>query len=136
MQTLVDASVWIDYFTGVPSPATDYLDGLLGTAPLMVADLTIAEVLHGIPDERHRRLAEEALLKFWTVEIGGLRTALKSAVNFQTLRARGIPVRTTECLIATFCLENGFALLHSAPHYDPFERHLGLAVARPEAVGG
>lgn len=128
MQTLVDASVWIDYFTGVASPETDALDGMLGTSPIVVSDLTVAEVLHGLPDERHRRLAEEALLKFWLVEIGGLPLARQSSVNFHTLRARGIPVRTTECLIATFCIEKGFALLHSSPAFKPFER-LGLRVA-------
>lgn len=131
MQTLVDASVWIDYFTGAATPETDYLDSLLGKSPLAVADLTVAEVLHGIPDERHRRLAEEALLRFWTVEVRGLRLSLRSAVNYHTLRNRGLPVRTTECLLATYCLENNLALLHSSPGFEPFERHLGLKVSRP-----
>jgi predicted nucleic acid-binding protein len=55
----------------------------------------------------------------------------KSAVNFHTLRAWGIPVRTAECRIATFCLDQGYALLHSSPeHYGPFEKYLGLQVAR------
>jgi hypothetical protein len=131
LQTLVDASVWIDYFTGAATPEADHLHALLGKSPLAVADLTIAEVLHGIPDERHRRMAEEALLKFWLVEVRGLRLSLQSAVNYHTLRNRGIPVGTTECLIATYCLERGFALLHSSPGFEPFERHLGLKVSRP-----
>ena len=72
MQILVDSSVWIDYFRGVPTPQTDFLDGLLGRSPLVVSDVTLAEVLQGIPDELHRKQAEAALLKFWLVEIGGV----------------------------------------------------------------
>lgn len=133
MQTLVDSSVWIDYFRGVATPQTDHLDGLIGRSPLLVSDVTVAEVLQGIPDEMHRRQAEEALLKFWLVEIGGLPLHRRSALRYQTLRARGVPVQTTECLIATFCIENGFALLHSSPGFEPFERHFGLRVAHPSA---
>jgi predicted nucleic acid-binding protein len=133
LQTLVDSSVWIDYFQGVPTPQTDSLDRLIGRAPLVVSDVTVAEVLQGIPDEMHRKQAEEALLKFWLVEIGGLPLHRKSALRYQTLRARGVPVQTTECLIATFCIENGFSLLHSSPGFEPFERHFGLRVAHPSA---
>jgi hypothetical protein len=40
-------------------------------------------------------------------------------------------VRTAECRLATFCLDQGFALLHASPGYEPFEKYLGLTVARP-----
>ena len=131
MQVLVDSSVWIDYFTGAATPETDHLDSLLGRSPLVVADMVLTEVLHGLPDELHRQQAREALGRFWLVEMTGFDLAEKSAVHYHTLRARGIPVRTAECRLATFCLDQGFALLHSSPGYEPFERHLGLTVARP-----
>ncbi len=130
MQVLVDSSVWIDYFTGVATPEAEYLDSLLGHSPLVVADVVMTEVLHGLPDEVHRRQAREALSQFWLVEVAGFDLAEKSAVSYHTLRARGIPVRTAECRLATFCLDQGFALLHSSPGYEPFEKHLGLTVAR------
>ena len=56
MQILVDSSVWIEYVTGAPSSEADYLYRLLGQQPLVVADVVMAEVLHGLPDEVHRRL--------------------------------------------------------------------------------
>jgi predicted nucleic acid-binding protein len=130
VQVLVDSSVWLDYFAGATTPETDYLDSLLGRSPLVVADLVLTEVLHGLPDEAHRKQAREALGKLWLIEIGGFGLAERAAVNYHTLRARGIPVRTAECRIATFCVDQGFALLHSSPGYEPFERHLGLTVAR------
>ena len=132
MQILVDSSVWIEYFTGAPSPEADYLHhSLLGKHPLMVADVVMAEVLHGLPDEVHRRQAWDALNKFWLVEVGGFSLAWFAVANYHTLKARGIAVRMDECRLATYCIQQGFALLHSSPGYDPFEQYLGLTVARP-----
>jgi predicted nucleic acid-binding protein len=130
VQVLVDASVWIEYFTGKASPRADLLDALLGREALVVADVVLMEVLHGLPDEVHRKQAREALLRFWLVEAGGFDLAVQSAVNYHTLKARGLPVRTAECRLATFCIQRGLALLHSSPGYDPFEKFLGLRVAR------
>ncbi|HEV2854191.1 MAG TPA: PIN domain-containing protein [Thermoanaerobaculia bacterium] len=130
MQVLVDSSVWIEYFTGAASRQADLLDAMLGREALVVADVVLMEVLHGLPDEVHRRQAEEALLRFWLVETGGFDIAMQSAVNYHTLKARGVPVRTAECRLATFCIERGLALLHSSPGYEPFEKFLGLRVAR------
>ena len=131
MQVLVDTSVWLDYFTGVSNPATDRLDALIGRAALLVPDVVLAEVLHALPDELHRKQAREALTRFWRIELSGYGLAEKSAVNYHTLRARGITVNPAECRIATFCIDQGFALLHSSAGYEAFERHLGLAAARP-----
>jgi len=39
--------------------------------------------------------------------------------------------KTTDYLIATFCLLRGHALLHRDADYDAFEHHLGLAVIHP-----
>ena len=49
--TLVDSSVWIDYFRGVASPETDRLDALLGTQVLLTGDLIVVEVLQGFSVE-------------------------------------------------------------------------------------
>lgn len=133
VQVLVDTSVWLDYFTGAVTPETDHLHALLGQAPLLVADVVLAEVLQALPDELHRRQAREALAKFWLIEIAGFDLAEKTAVNYHTLRARGLPITPAECRIATFCLDQGLTLLHSSPGYEPFEKHLGLRVTRPVA---
>jgi hypothetical protein len=130
VQVLVDSSVWIAYFTGVASPEADHLDTLLGRSPLLVADQTMTEVLHGLPDELHRRQAKEALGLFWRVELSGFDLAEKAAVNYHTLHARGLLVRTAQCRLATFCIDQGYALLHASEGYEAFERHLGLTVAR------
>ena len=39
--------------------------------------------------------------------------------------------RTVDCIIATFCLTRGHALLHKDRDFDPFEDELGLPVVHP-----
>ena len=36
-----------------------------------------------------------------------------------------------DCLIATYCIREGYSLLHNDRDYDPFERYLGLKVIHP-----
>ena len=127
MRTLVDASVWIPYFTGRRSPRTDWLDATLGRAALLVADLTLLEVLRGLPDDADREQARAALLKFPVIPTGGHDAALKAAAHLRALTAAGAPQPPLpQALIATACLAHDLHLLHDDPAYEPFEKHLGL----------
>jgi len=55
--------------------------------------------------------------------------AVQSARNYRVLRAQGITVRKTiDCIIATYCIETNYMLLHSDRDFDPFEAQLGLMV--------
>ena len=42
---LIDSSVWIDYFNGKETPATNQLDSLLVIEPVSIGDLILTEVL-------------------------------------------------------------------------------------------
>jgi predicted nucleic acid-binding protein len=88
-------------------------------------------VLQGFRAQRDFETAREALLRFPIYPIGGVEIALKSAENFRLLRRHGITIRkTVDCLIATFVLERGFALLYSDRDFDPFALHFGLDAVR------
>jgi hypothetical protein len=128
--TLVDSPVWLDYFRGALTPQTDYLDRVLGRHRLIVGDLILAEVLATCLDERDREQAEAALRKFRILSLGGEDLALKAARNARILQRKGHPLPPpVDTLLATFCLETGYALLHASPAaFEPFERHLGLKV--------
>ncbi|HEX5757831.1 MAG TPA: PIN domain-containing protein [Thermoanaerobaculia bacterium] len=133
MRTLVDASVWTAYFNGARSPLVDWLDASLGRAALVVADLTLVEVLRGIADEAEQERARAALLKFSIVETAGRDLALQAADYLRALRtAAALEPPLPQALIATACLAGGLQLLHQDPAYEPFEQHLGLAT--PGAV--
>lgn len=131
---LVDSSVWIDYFRGTPTPETDRLDALLGTEPLVIGDLVLAEVLQGFGSDHDFNQGKKLLMSLPVVELVGGDVAIQAARNFRILRARGITIRKTiDTLIATSCIENGLALLYSDRDFDPFVRLLGLRAVLPLA---
>jgi predicted nucleic acid-binding protein len=126
---IVDSSVWIDYFNGRINPQTETLDRALGTHALGVGDLILCEVLQGFQDQREFEAARAAFKRLTIFAMGGERLAIQSAENFRALRRRGITVRKTiDCLIATFVIDQGFALLHNDRDFDAFETYLGLNV--------
>ena len=130
---LVDSSVWIDYFRGVPTPQTDRLDALLPTELLLMGDLILAEVLQGFSSERDFNQAKALLMALPIITLAGADIALQAARNFRQLRALGVTVRKTiDTVIATHCIENGIFLLYSDRDFDPFVEHLGLISALQE----
>ncbi len=134
---IVDSSVWIDYFNVRNNPQTETLDRALGARALGVGDLILCEVLQGFQDQREFEAARTAFKRLTIFAMGGERLAIQSAENFRALRRRGITVRKTiDCLIATFVIDQGFALLHNDCDFDPFETHLGLRVVRTDADDG
>ena len=124
---VVDSSVWIDYFNGADTRETTLLHGILGTEPVVIGDLVLAEVLQGFRRDRDFRSAQAALETLVFQPMVGRANALASARNYRALRAAGVTVRKTiDVLIATFCVEGGHVLLHADRDFAPMERHLGL----------
>ena len=128
---LVDSSVWIDYFRGVPSPEADRLNSLLGRELLVTGDLIVAEVLQGFQSELEFNKAKRLMTgNFTVVSLVGPENAVQAARNYRILRANGVTVRKTiDTLIATYCIENNYALLFSDRDFNPFVDYLGLRSA-------
>lgn len=126
---LVDATVWIDYFNGVATPQTDWLDANSSSQRLGLTDITLCEVLQGVRDRSQAARVRQALTAFEVLTTGGPDLALAAADNYRALRDLGITVRKMiDCWIATFCIREGHALLHNDRDFNAFEQHLGLRV--------
>ena len=124
---LVDSSVWIHYFNGLDTRQTSKLDALLGVEPLAIGDLILTEVLQGFRKDADYKQAKQLLLSLVIFDMLGVRKALQSAEYFRTLRKQGITIRkTTDVIIATFCIEEGHALLFSDRDFAPFVEQFGL----------
>ena len=124
---LVDSSVWIDYFNGRDTPQTDKLDELLGVELLGIGDIILTEVLQGFRHDKDYRTAKKMLTSLSVFNMLGIEIAILSADNFRMLRKQGITIRkTTDVIIATFCLENDHSLLFSDKDFIPFVERLGL----------
>jgi predicted nucleic acid-binding protein len=127
---LVDSSVWVDYFNGRGTSETDFLDALLGTEPVAIGDLILAEVLQGFRGDADYETAKALFTSLTTYDLLGASLAVKTAENYRALRKRGVTVRkTADAIIATFCIERRTPLLYSDRDFDPFVKHLGLKSA-------
>ena len=123
----VDSTVWIDGLRGIDSPQVSFLRRNLGQAQIVVGDLVLTEVLQGVSSGVQARKIEKHLLKFPVVEVGGEQNAIQAAHHFRCLRSKGCTIRkTVDLLIATWCIANDAALLHSDRDFIPFAQHLGL----------
>ncbi|HEY6848098.1 MAG TPA: PIN domain nuclease [Terracidiphilus sp.] len=130
--TIVDTTVWIDYLGGTVNPHTDWLDRELNQQRLGLTDLILCEILQGIRADPDFTRVRRDLSRFDVFDTGGEALAVASAQNYRLLRSHGRTVRKTiDCLIATFCVVEGHALLHHDHDFDPFEKHLGLRVIHP-----
>ena len=130
---LVDSSVWIDFFNGARPAPVQQLESLLSdpSAPLAIADLVQFEVLRGFRQEHHYLAARRALSKLTCLQIGGADAALRAAEHYRALRAIGRTIRNPiDVLLASFCIDRGYALLHADRDFDAFEELRGLRAWR------
>lgn len=128
---LADTSVWIDYVTGIDAPHTNLLDHELVRNRIITGDLIITEFLQGFRRDKDYRAAKEIMDSLEYHDLAGKKIALQAAQNFRYLQRKGITVRKTiDVIIATFCIENGFELLHNDRDFDPMESLLDLRVKR------
>lgn len=126
---IVDTGVWIDAFRGKVNPATVWLDANLEVSRIGILDLSICEILQGSLSEGEFSTTAHYLAAFENFSPHGFKFAADAAYHYFLLRRRGITVRSmVDCMIATFCIQNGHKLLHNDRDFDPFEEHLGLKV--------
>jgi len=128
---VADSSVWVDFFNAQPNPARDELRRMLheGTVRIVVPDLVLFEVLRGFRHERDLRQAR-ALMSSLSVEATcNPDLALQAMNHYRSLRTAGITPRSgIDVLVAAFCIEHNYLLLHRDRDRDfaAFETHRGL----------
>lgn len=129
---IVDSTVWVDYLQGARNPEAEWLNREFTRQRLGLTDLILCEVLQGVSGQGafQRVLSDLSLCEIFNT--GGKDMAVSAARNFLWLRTRGHTVRKTiDCVIATFCIREGYSLLHRDRDYDVFEQNLGLRVVHP-----
>ena len=128
---VADTSAWIDYFKGISAPHTDILDLELSRNRIVTGDLIIAEFLQGFREERDYQEAKRIMDSLEYRDMVGKDIALAASQNYRLLRKSGITIRKTiDVIIATFCIENDFELIHNDRDFDGIEQQLGLRVKK------
>jgi len=126
---VADTSAWIDYVRGIDAPHTNMLDHELVKSRIITGDIIITEFLQGFRNEKDYLAAKKIMDSLEYHDFLGKEMAIQSAQNFRKLRKHGVTIRKTiDVIIATFCIENGFNLIHNDRDYDAMEKVLGLKV--------
>jgi predicted nucleic acid-binding protein len=124
---IADTSVWIDYLNGNDNKYTDSLDSAIVKGTVALGDLIFLEILQGFRVDKEYNRAKARLGLLDQYEMFGHGMAIKSAENYRKLRKKGLAIRrTTDVIIATFCIENKIPLLFSDRDFIPFVEELGL----------
>jgi predicted nucleic acid-binding protein len=127
---IVDTSVWIDYFNGIETQESNYLDNALANDDVAIGDLILLEILQGFKNDKEYKQAKTTLPALNQYEMFGHEMVVKCADNYRYLRKKGLTIRkTADVIIATFCIENQVPLLFSDRDFLPFVKHLNLVTA-------
>ncbi len=96
----------------------------------MVGDLILTELLQGFRRDIDYKAAKNVLTSLVVHDLPGIALAIKSANNFRKLRKKGITIRkTSDMIIATYCIENKIPLLFTDNDFVPFMDNLKLKTA-------
>lgn len=126
---VADTSAWIDYFSGISAAHTDALDDALLNNRVVIGDLIITELLQGFKNDKEYRIVLNLMDSLEYRDMLGKELAIQSARNYRILRKKGVTIRKTiDVMIATFCMENGFMLIHNDRDFDPMQHYLKLKV--------
>ncbi len=126
---VVDSSVWIAQLRAQNTPAVAKLSRLDSPSRIIVGDLVLMEVLRGARDEPHAAALERILRRFQVDTMVDEGLAVAAARHSRFLRARGITIRKSiDLLIATYCVERGYALLHQDRDFELMALHLPLSL--------
>lgn len=129
--TLVDTTVWIDFFKGAETPQAKILELLIAEAQdICVCGMVVTEVLQGIRhDIQYRQIKSQFdCLLFLPMNEP---MYVQSANIYRSLRKRGITIRKPiDCMIASVAITHGVPLLHSDRDFDPIEKYCGLKAVK------
>jgi len=95
--------------------------------------MILLEILQGFRNDKDYNRAKKTLATLDQYEMFSHTMVIKCADNYRVLRKKGITIRkTTDLIIATFCIDNQFPLLFSDRDFMPFVKHLNLVSALNE----
>ena len=121
-----DSSVWIDYFSGRSTVATQQLDAVLDDSghDLVLLDVVMMEVLRGFRFDREWRFAKEAFAALPVQTAGGEKLAVKAAGLYRQLRSEGVTVRSSiDLMVGSWCIEKDCLLIQWDRDFAPMAGH-------------
>jgi len=131
--TIVDTSVWIDYFNAIISDETNAADRLLEDKSVIILPVILQEILQGIREKDTFDSVKGLLLSLDLFQFNGIETAIDAASLYRFLKTKGVTVRKpNDSLIAVICINNNIPLLHNDKDFDNIAKYTSLKIYKTE----
>ena len=124
--SLVDTSVWIDFFRGIAS-IKEFLTKLIARDRVFTAGPVLFELLQGIRSAEEREQVKEALLSLNFLEITPADWEGAALIS-RELRSKGITIPMTDLLLAQLARTHDLEIISLDPHFDQIP---GIAHRKP-----
>ncbi len=131
--SVVDSSVWIDFFNKKTTPQIEIVKSSLYTStkhsPFIILPIIYQEILQGIDNDKQYYLVKQVLLGLEMIEIDQVLYAEKAADLYRNLRRKGVTIRkANDCFIAAVCIDYKFPIIHNDKDFDNIAKHTSLKI--------
>ena len=131
--TIIDSSVWIDYFNGIINSKTDATTELIKRNEVFILPVILQEVLQGLREDKLFNSIRETLVPLEFIVYHQIDMSLAAASLYRNLRAKGVTIRKpNDCLIAVICINNNIPLLHNDKDFNDIAKHTSLKIYKKD----
>ena len=129
--TIVDTSVWIEFFEGGSHWTKDRLKFILeDRESIAYIDFILLEIVQGIRTKKDREKIEKEFNAFVRLEVSRSSVMLAAEI-YQELQRKGFRVRSNiDCLISAVALETGAKILHKDRDFDFISDHYSIVTEK------
>jgi predicted nucleic acid-binding protein len=117
---LIDASAFIEFLNRTGNREDTLVEQLIiNNEDIVIADITLTEILQGIKPDLEYREVKASLLTFPILSLKSPDSYIAAADLYRKCRKRGLTIRSTiDILIAQIALEYGATLLHNDRDFE------------------
>ncbi|MFH0921884.1 MAG: PIN domain-containing protein [Fibrobacterota bacterium] len=129
--TLVDTSVWVNYFNGKRYHQTDLLTGLISQyKDICVCGLVLTEILQGIKSDDEFEKVKKQLSALIYLPVTK-HSFIQAASLYRSIRKHGKTIRSSiDCIISSICIEHEVRLLHDDRDFDIIAKYSKLKISK------
>ena len=131
--TIIDTSVWIDYFNAIINSKTDNVVELIKANEVLILPVILQEVLQGIRNDKLFNSIIETLVPLEFISYHQIEMSIGAASLYRNLKTNGVTIRKpNDCLIAAICIANNIPLLHNDKDFDNIAKYTSLKIYKSE----
>jgi predicted nucleic acid-binding protein len=129
--TLVDTSVWIDFFNGTNNSKVETLAELIENDACLLCPVTLQEILQGIRNDKAYKKVRSLVLDLPKIDASAYKMADLAAGMYRDLRKKGITPRSSnDVLIASYAVAFDAPLLANDRDFEVIAKNTSLRLYR------